>query len=121
MAGGNVSRLTHPAELELIRQMLRLREVVERTAQPSTLAQVAQALFPEADGYNQLLALEETGAHVEYLFARGYLSCVQTGVSLAANEGLCFQARPDRPMPVLPASSEGCASVESFRPPAPAG
>jgi hypothetical protein len=35
--------------------------------------QVSQALFGEVHGYNVLLALEETGAHVEYLAQRGRL------------------------------------------------
>jgi arginyl-tRNA synthetase len=33
MAGGDVALLTHPSELELVRQMLRLREVVTHTAE----------------------------------------------------------------------------------------
>jgi glyoxylase-like metal-dependent hydrolase (beta-lactamase superfamily II) len=105
------------ARVAAIRQghQVRLREVLERMVQASTLAQVAQALFPEADGYNLLLALEETGAHVEYLHARGYLNCVPPGVGATAKEGLWFQARPDRPLPVLHASGD-CAAVESLRP-----
>lgn len=110
------------ARVAAIRQghQVRLREVLERMVQASTLAQVAQALFPEADGYNLLLALEETGAHVEYLHARGYLNCVPPGVGATVNEGLWFQARPDRPLPVLHASGD-CAAVESPRPPASTG
>jgi arginyl-tRNA synthetase len=47
MAGGDVALLTHPAELELIRQMLRLREVVAFAAQnlaPHHLTYYAQDL-----------------------------------------------------------------------------
>ena len=47
MAGGDVLRLTHPAELELIRQMLRLREVVAFAAEnlaPHHLTYYAQDL-----------------------------------------------------------------------------
>ncbi len=47
LAGGDVSRLTHPSELELIRQMLRLREVVAHCAQtlaPHPLTYYAQDL-----------------------------------------------------------------------------
>lgn len=47
MAGGDVSGLTHPAELELIRQMLRLREVVAFAAEnlaPHHLTYYAQDL-----------------------------------------------------------------------------
>ncbi len=47
MAGGDVSLLTHPAELELIRQMLRLREVVAHAVEnlgPHALTYYAQEL-----------------------------------------------------------------------------
>jgi arginyl-tRNA synthetase len=47
MAGGDLTLLTHPAELELIRQMLRLREVVAhiaRTLSPHHLTYYAQEL-----------------------------------------------------------------------------
>lgn len=91
----------------------RLQEVLGQMAQPSTLAQVARALFPEADGYNHLLALEETGAHVEYLSARGYLDCVQSPAAATSDGARWFQARPDRRIPDLPASGIPCASVET--------
>ncbi len=35
--------------------------------------EVSQALFGEVHGYNVLLAVEEAGAHVEYLYQRGLL------------------------------------------------
>jgi arginyl-tRNA synthetase len=47
MAGGDVSLLTHPSELELVRQMLRLREVVAQaveTLSPHHLTYYAQEL-----------------------------------------------------------------------------
>ncbi len=47
MAGGDVSLLTHPSELELIRQMLRLREVIDYAAKslaPHPLTYYAQEL-----------------------------------------------------------------------------
>ena len=47
MAGGDVSLLTHPSELELIRQMLRLREVIAHIADtlaPHHLTYYAQEL-----------------------------------------------------------------------------
>jgi len=63
------------ARLEAIRQVhrQRLERVLEILQQPRTIAQVSQALFGEVHGYNVLLALEETGAHVEYLYQRGLL------------------------------------------------
>ena len=38
-----------------------------------TVAQISQTLFPDVEGYHELLALEEMGAHVEYLSQRAYL------------------------------------------------
>jgi glyoxylase-like metal-dependent hydrolase (beta-lactamase superfamily II) len=51
----------------------RLGQVLELMQEAKTIAQVAGALFPKAHGYHELLALEEAGAHVEYLAQRGYL------------------------------------------------
>jgi arginyl-tRNA synthetase len=47
MAGGDVALLTHPSEMELIRQMLRLREIVAHAAatlSPHSLTYYAQDL-----------------------------------------------------------------------------
>ena len=41
---------------------------------PRTIYEISKALFPDVNGFNDLLALEETGAHVEYLYQRGNLS-----------------------------------------------
>ena len=51
----------------------RLEEVLELLREPHTIVQVSQSLFGEVHGYNVLLALEEAGAHVEYLAQRGRL------------------------------------------------
>ncbi|HEY47546.1 MAG TPA: MBL fold metallo-hydrolase [Anaerolineae bacterium] len=52
----------------------RLEQVLELSNEPMTIAQISQALFPGVEGYHELLAIEETGAHVEYLSQRGYLN-----------------------------------------------
>jgi glyoxylase-like metal-dependent hydrolase (beta-lactamase superfamily II) len=52
----------------------RLAVTVDLLDEPRTLAQVAEMLFPGASGYHELLALEEAGAHLEYLEQRGFLS-----------------------------------------------
>lgn len=52
---------------------LRLRKILDLLASPVTVAQVSQSLFGKVEGYNVLLALEEAGAHVEYLYQRGFL------------------------------------------------
>jgi glyoxylase-like metal-dependent hydrolase (beta-lactamase superfamily II) len=51
----------------------RLREVCKLLEEPHTIAETAQTLFGEVHGYNELLAVEEAGAHVEYLYQRGVL------------------------------------------------
>ena len=53
--------------------MERLQKVLDLLEQPKTIAEVSHALFGEVSGYNVLLALEEAGAHVEYLDQRGLL------------------------------------------------
>ena len=52
----------------------RLEQVLDLLIEPLAISQISQALFPDVEGYHELLALEETGAHVEYLSQRGYLS-----------------------------------------------
>ena len=42
--------------------------------EPGTVVDVSKELFGKVDGYNVLLALEEAGAHVEYLYQRGLLA-----------------------------------------------
>jgi glyoxylase-like metal-dependent hydrolase (beta-lactamase superfamily II) len=63
------------ARAEAIRQVHgeRLGRVLELLEEPHTIAEVSHALFGDVHGYNVLLALEETGAHVEYLDQRGLL------------------------------------------------
>jgi hypothetical protein len=51
-----------------------LEKVLELLQEPKTVSEVSEALFPDVGGYHVLLALEEAGAHVEFLYQRGYLS-----------------------------------------------
>lgn len=51
----------------------RLDQVLDLCRSPRTVAEVTEALFGRHEGYTRLLALEEAGAHVEYLFQRGEL------------------------------------------------
>lgn len=64
-----------PARIDAIRQVHqeRLGRVLELFEEPHTVAEVSRLLFGDVHGYNVLLALEETGAHVEYLEQRGLL------------------------------------------------
>jgi hypothetical protein len=49
----------------------RLNRVLEICVEPKNIAQISQALFGPVSSYHVLLALEETGAHLEYLYQRG--------------------------------------------------
>ncbi len=74
--GGHKEPITDlPGRIAEIRQMHceRLNKVLAVLSQPKTIAEVAHELFGEVHGYNALLALEEAGAHVEYLDQRGQL------------------------------------------------
>ncbi|MEW6567759.1 MAG: MBL fold metallo-hydrolase [Chloroflexota bacterium] len=64
-----------PARAAAIRELhaARLERVLELLQEPSTVAEVGDRLFPNAQGYHALLAIEEAGAHVEYLEQRGHL------------------------------------------------
>ncbi len=63
------------ARVEAIEHMHheRLDKVLDLLAEPRTIREVSRELFGAVSGYNVLLALEETGAHVEYLAQRGQL------------------------------------------------
>lgn len=51
----------------------RLNKVLESCHEPKTIAEISRDIFGHVDSYHVLLALEETGAHVEYLHQRGEL------------------------------------------------
>ena len=51
----------------------RLNKVMAICDEPKTIAQVSKELFGKVENYHVLLALEEAGAHVEYLYQRGEL------------------------------------------------
>jgi glyoxylase-like metal-dependent hydrolase (beta-lactamase superfamily II) len=53
--------------------MDRLERVMEFFSSPNTILELSKTLFGEVNGYNSLLAIEEAGAHVEYLYQRGRL------------------------------------------------
>jgi len=51
----------------------RLGKIMDICRAPQSIAAISRALFGHVDSYHVLLALEETGAHVEYLHQRGEL------------------------------------------------
>jgi glyoxylase-like metal-dependent hydrolase (beta-lactamase superfamily II) len=76
LGGHNPPVMDLPGRLGEIREVhhQRLDQILEILAEPHTIAEVSKILFEEVYGYNVLLALEETGAHVEYLCQRGQLA-----------------------------------------------
>ncbi|HSF80065.1 MAG TPA: MBL fold metallo-hydrolase [Anaerolineales bacterium] len=64
-----------PGRLDAIRiiHRERLEQVLEYLSEPRTISDTSHHLFGEVHGYNVLLALEEAGAHIEYLYQRGKL------------------------------------------------
>lgn len=59
-------------EIRLVHKQ-RLTAVLKLLTKPRTIAEISKYLFGKVEGYTILLALEEAGAHVEYLYQRGYL------------------------------------------------
>jgi len=64
-----------PGRLEAIRLLhhRRLAQVLEYLKDPHSISETSRHLFGKVHGYNVLLALEEAGAHIEYLYQRGKL------------------------------------------------
>ena len=77
-----------PARLDAIRaaHAERLNLVLVMLAEPHTIAEISRALFGEVLGYTVLLALEEAGAHVEYLYQRGRIG-IENLAELEAGDG----------------------------------
>lgn len=74
--GGHKDPVTDlPARLRDIRELHeeRLNQVLDLLTDSHTISEISKSLFGEVRGYNVLLALEEAGAHVEYLYQRGLL------------------------------------------------
>ena len=99
--GGHESPITNlEGRLDAIRalHMERLQKVLEFLTDPLTIAEVSRKLFGEVKGYNILLALEETGAHVEYLYQRGMLRIdnlaeLERGVGLTPIRYQCIECK----------------------------
>jgi glyoxylase-like metal-dependent hydrolase (beta-lactamase superfamily II) len=72
----------------------RLDQVLELCGEPSTLSELSHGLFEQVRGYNVLLALEETGAHVEYLYQRGGLVASNLAEIERETEPVIRYARP---------------------------
>jgi len=76
----------------------RLHAMLQAMDGPATIGDVADRLFPTAGGYHRLLALEEVGAHVEYLHARRLIQRESISPGGAA---VAFRARAGDPPTIL--------------------
>ncbi|RMG72176.1 MAG: MBL fold metallo-hydrolase [Chloroflexi bacterium] len=56
------------------RKLNRVLDIIKNFERPCTIHEITQAMYPNKDGYEILLALEEAGAHIEYLYQHGMLS-----------------------------------------------
>jgi glyoxylase-like metal-dependent hydrolase (beta-lactamase superfamily II) len=52
----------------------RLNKILDICQEPKSIAEISKELFGKVGSYHVLLALEEAGAHVEYLYQRGELA-----------------------------------------------
>lgn len=72
----------------------RLDQVLEICREAAPLVRVSKKLFGAKSGYTRILALEEAGAHVEYLFQRGELRIANVEeVSQEANPVIFYETR----------------------------
>jgi glyoxylase-like metal-dependent hydrolase (beta-lactamase superfamily II) len=56
------------------RKLARLLDLIREAGQPCTISELSKAMYPERHGYDVLLALDEVGAHIEYLYQHGQLA-----------------------------------------------
>ena len=77
-----------------------MKLTLEFLTKPHTIAEVSEELFGSVNGYNVLLAIEEAGAHVEYLHQRGRLRIVNVDEMESNNDPVvsCYQ-RINDPVP----------------------
>ena len=48
--------------------------MIKDVARPITIGEMSKLMYPDKHGYDVLLALEEAGAHIEYLYQHGVIS-----------------------------------------------
>lgn len=56
------------------RKLNRIVDLIRDSGQPMTISDISRTMYPDKRGYDVLLAIEEAGAHVEYLYQHGALS-----------------------------------------------
>ena len=63
-------RASHQRKLE------RMLDLIRSAGRPITVDEMTKETYPTVKGFNVLLAIEEVGSHVEYLYQRGRLAVV---------------------------------------------
>lgn len=56
------------------RKLNRVLDTLRQIGQPCTISDLWKVFYPDRNGYDILLAVEEVGAHVEYLYQHGELA-----------------------------------------------
>jgi glyoxylase-like metal-dependent hydrolase (beta-lactamase superfamily II) len=70
----------------------RLQQVLAICEHPQSIAEISRTLFGDVSSYHVLLALEETGAHVEYLYQCGELQATNlVEIEREANPVILYQ------------------------------
>lgn len=73
------------------RKLERVLDIIRSANTPCTISDISKAMYPNRHGYDVLLALEEVGAHVEYLYQHGYLAVANLDeVEREDNPALCY-------------------------------
>jgi glyoxylase-like metal-dependent hydrolase (beta-lactamase superfamily II) len=83
----------------------RLEQVLELLEEPRTISQLSKLMFGEVHTYTVLLALEEAGAHVEYLMRLGLLRI--ENIEEYENCKICAVKYIRAKNPLIAADSEG--------------
>lgn len=56
------------------RKLERVIDAINAAGEPIPISEISKHMYPDRHGYDVLLALEEVGAHVEYLYQHGKLA-----------------------------------------------
>lgn len=74
------------------RKLARVYNIVRDAQRALTISEISLAMYPDKHNYDILLALEEAGAHIEYLYQHGYLSVANLEeVELLDNPALLYK------------------------------
>ncbi|PJF30535.1 MAG: hypothetical protein CUN52_04010, partial [Phototrophicales bacterium] len=64
----------HDIRVSHERKLNRVLDIIKNAGHPVTIREVTHLMYPDKKGYDTLLALEEAGAHIEYLYQHGMIS-----------------------------------------------